>query len=531
MLFMRSWRSGLLTHVITLVQQLAQHANRAARRHARMTGNAEPTSEELQGQLHRRSGVAKRFQRPDLLTSAEVNARTWHTMNNRPAPRSFANEEQRRHVEGLGKAAFQPSQGHEFFDDHAPKGLKGGKGKALGKGAVAGGGVAGGAVSGSAIAAAAAAAGARVQADDTTEGFSADAVAQQVAGGVTESDDPTTKNAVAFDIEANDVGYLATVQIGTPPKDFRLLMDSGSSDTWVGSAETCKNTDTGSDCGKHTFLGTSTSSSFKASTDAFAVSYGTGAVKGVKVTDDLSFAGLNLKAHSFGVANEESDEFANDKTTFDGIMGLAQSVLAKQKVLTPPEALADTGLVTDAIVSYKMPRFQDKKLDGQITFGAVDPATIDASTSVTLDNISKTGFWEATIDSISVEGTDTGVTGRTAILDTGTTLIVAPLADVESVLALIDGSQTDGQGNFLIPCTTSKPLALTFGGQQFSIDPRDLIFAPVDPNNLTGDCLPGISAGNFGGPTQWLVGDVFLKNVIFTTDVTKNNQQLAKPAA
>lgn len=34
---------------------------------------------------------------------------------------------------------------------------------------------------------------------------------------------------------SDDVGYLATVQMGTPPQDFVLLMDSGSADTWVGS--------------------------------------------------------------------------------------------------------------------------------------------------------------------------------------------------------------------------------------------------------------------------------------------------------
>lgn len=40
-------------------------------------------------------------------------------------------------------------------------------------------------------------------------------------------------------IRANDVGYIATVQMGTPPADFKLLMDSGSADMWVAS-ENCQ---------------------------------------------------------------------------------------------------------------------------------------------------------------------------------------------------------------------------------------------------------------------------------------------------
>lgn len=42
------------------------------------------------------------------------------------------------------------------------------------------------------------------------------------------------------------MGYIATVQMGTPPRDFKLLMDSGSADLWVG-AEQCQSED-GGDC-------------------------------------------------------------------------------------------------------------------------------------------------------------------------------------------------------------------------------------------------------------------------------------------
>lgn len=47
------------------------------------------------------------------------------------------------------------------------------------------------------------------------------------------------------------MGYIATVQIGNPPRDFRLLMDSGSADFWVGG-EDCQ-AETGGDCVRTTF--------------------------------------------------------------------------------------------------------------------------------------------------------------------------------------------------------------------------------------------------------------------------------------
>jgi len=39
-------------------------------------------------------------------------------------------------------------------------------------------------------------------------------------------------------LSGEDDGYLATIQMGTPPQNFTVLVDSGSADFWVGS-ETC----------------------------------------------------------------------------------------------------------------------------------------------------------------------------------------------------------------------------------------------------------------------------------------------------
>jgi len=47
---------------------------------------------------------------------------------------------------------------------------------------------------------------------------------------------------------------------------------------------------------------------------------------------------------------------------------------------------------------------------------------------------------------------------------------------------------------------------LTFGKQEFTIDPRDIAFQPVDPNNPQGDCVSGITSGEVGGANEWLVG-------------------------
>lgn len=344
--------------------------------------------------------------------------------------------------------------------------------------------------------------------------------------GVTFGNSPTANDSLALDIEASDVGYLATVQMGTPPQNFLLLMDSGSADLWVGS-ENCQS-QSGGGCGNHQFLGTQSSSTFQANSTQFSVTYGTGNVAGNLVQDNIVVAGLSLPAHPFGVATSESVDFSADTTPFDGLMGLAQSTLSEEGVLTPIEALAAANLVPAPITSFKISRLADDLNDGEVTFGGLDPTKFDSQTLVSLNNVNTQGFWEANLDAVTVNGADTGLQGRTAILDTGTTLIIAPPADAAAVHQAIPGSASDGQGGFTVPCTGNASVALTFGGTSFAIDPRDIAVQPVDANDPTGNCVSGIASGNVGGATEWLVGDVFLKNAYFSTNVQANTVSLAK---
>lgn len=343
-----------------------------------------------------------------------------------------------------------------------------------------------------------------------------------VPNGVTVSSTPTTNNSLALDIEGSDVSYLATVQMGTPPRDFLILMDSGSADLWVGS-ETCVS-QTGGGCGNHKFLGSNSSASFQDTQNPFSVTYGSGAVGGTIVADNLKIGNFSLPGHTFGVANNESIQFSDSSVPFDGLMGLAQSKLSQQRKLTPVEALAKAGLIQEAITSFKIPRLADGKQDGQITFGALDTTKFDQKTLVTVDNVSKVGFWEAPVDGITVNGKDVGLQNRTAILDTGTTLMIVPPADATAVHSSIPGAQSDGQGGFQLPCKGNTTVAVAFGGRSFAIQYRD-IAVELDPRSNT--CQSGIAAGDINGPEQWLVGDVFLKNAYFSTNVKRNQMSLA----
>lgn len=88
-------------------------------------------------------------------------------------------------------------------------------------------------------------------ADTAGEGFSSVDLQAVENNTLTLANAPTTSNSLGLDDELNDVGYIATAQMGTPPRDFLLLMDSGSADLWVG-AEGCQSAN-GSGCVSSSF--------------------------------------------------------------------------------------------------------------------------------------------------------------------------------------------------------------------------------------------------------------------------------------
>jgi len=349
-----------------------------------------------------------------------------------------------------------------------------------------------------------------------------------------QADTPATIDSLGLNIEADDVGYYSTVQFGTPPRNFSVTMDSGSSDLWV-SGEGCHTEKDGKatheSCGKsRTLEGPSTSSTFVDTQQPWNITYGTGTVSGNIVTDNVFIGGISLYAHTFGIGLLESSDFTDDSVPYDGLMGLALSSASNQGTLTPPEAMAKQGLIKEAIVSYKISRFADGKGDGEISFGGLDDTKFDSATLVTVPNISKIGFWEADVGTIAIDGKDAGLTSRTAILDTGTTLVLAPAADAKVIHDGIPGAKSDGIGGYTLPCKTNVTVSFTFGGGLFTIDPRDLVTSPVNADDPTGECVSGIVADTITGDStsQWLLGDVFLKDVYFSTNVNKMSISLAR---
>jgi len=127
-------------------------------------------------------------------------------------------------------------------------------------------------------------------------------------------------------------------------------------------------------------------------------------------------------------------------------------------------------------------------------------------------------YWSIPMDSLSVNNKTiaipSGSSSGLSAIDTGTTLIAAPLSIAAALYQAIPNSQAGSgqyEGYFFYPCSTKVNVSLTFGGTSYPIQQSDFEAFQVEQNQCVGAVFAVDMSGN-GGP-QWIVGDAFLKNV------------------
>ncbi|CAG8549783.1 8378_t:CDS:1, partial [Ambispora gerdemannii] len=286
-----------------------------------------------------------------------------------------------------------------------------------------------------------------------------------------------------------DIGYHGPIQISG--QTFNVIFDTGSSDLWV-PAQQC----TDAACKAHKTFDPKKSKGFKSDNKPFEIQYGTGAVSGVIATDDVSIAGAMAKGQTFGLSTKMSEDFENSE--FDGILGMGLDQLSSQNAKTPFTQLVEQKAVKDSVFGFFLGRQSDgTDSKSQLTLGGVDSSKFTGELKYN-KLVSDVGFWEIALDDASVDGKPLKFSKKTAIIDTGTTLLIAPPADAAAIHKAIKGAVFQ-QGEYFVPCKTTAVVALTFGGVTYKISPKDLAREKTNQNDM---CLSGIAGGNIGGADQ-----------------------------
>ncbi|XP_040854758.1 chymosin-like [Ochotona curzoniae] len=310
-----------------------------------------------------------------------------------------------------------------------------------------------------------------------------------------------------------DLQYFGKIQIGTPPQEFTVLFDTGSSDLWVPSIY-CKS----EACKTHKRFDPAKSSTFKDMDKHLSIQYGTGSMEGFLGYDTVIVSGIVDTHQTVGLSTKEPGD-AFTYSEFDGIMGMGYPSLTASPYSVPVfDNLMNKHLVAQDLFSVYLSRTEKGSM---LTLGGIDSKYY--KDDLHWVPVTQEGYWQFTLDRVTVDGKVVACKdGCQAILDTGTSLLVGPDSDIRHIQRAI-GATDEGDGEYVLNCKnlSSKPtVVFELNGKKF----------PLPPSAYTTKDDDVCSSGFEGelGSQLWILGDVFIREYYSVFDRANNRLGLAK---
>lgn len=332
--------------------------------------------------------------------------------------------------------------------------------------------------------------------------------------------DPEHPDAVGIFQDGKDYTYFVKAAIGSAKQALYMLVDTGAGSTWVmGSRCTTE------PCQLHDTFDPATSTTFKKHDLDFTVKYGKGKVSGTTGTDTMRIGDVEVSMR-FGVADTASDDFKH--FPFDGILGMAP---AEGKTDNFPVTLQDDKAMGSNVFAVYLSRGASGQNRGELTLGGINEDRVEGG-ALTYTGVPKDHKdWAVPLGDVGVVGGKAlGVQGRLAHIDTGTSFIFAPKADVKALHGLIPGATSGDDVNWQVPCGTKEKLYFSFSGKAFEVLPQDWVQAKGDKGMCKSNVYGKAVVKNEG----WLLGAVYLKNVYAVFDMDERRigfSQLAEVSA
>mmetsp|Transcript_19240 Transcript_19240/g.46325 ORF Transcript_19240/g.46325 Transcript_19240/m.46325 type:complete len:473 (+) Transcript_19240:139-1557(+) len=264
------------------------------------------------------------------------------------------------------------------------------------------------------------------------------------------------KQRVAVGTRANQfkTAYFGWVSLGTPAghQIFSVVFDTGSAHLVIPSA-TCQS----KSCTKHRRFWRKRSSSAVdinhdgavvtkgSARDQLSVSYGTGEVVGIFVSDtvclgmqprleeDVASTAPCSKMHSVLATAMSDQPFAS--FAFDGVLGLALPGLSETPAFNFVDQLAKSGRVQSGMFSLFLATEHDKE-PAELTFGGVKSERMQSPLQWASVLDPQTGYWLLPIKAVRIAGEELPSCADgacRAVVDTGTSLIAAPKKVVKDI--------------------------------------------------------------------------------------------------
>lgn len=328
----------------------------------------------------------------------------------------------------------------------------------------------------------------------------------------------------SFDVTNVAVVYSADVGVGNPATTYSLLIDTGSSNTWVGAGKSFVRTSTSVNTGH-----------------SVSVTYGSGSFSGTEWTDTVTLSSdLVITGQGVGVASRSSG-FSG----FDGILGIGpvdlteNTVSGVSTVPTVTDNLLSQGTISEEVVGvYFAPTTTTETTNGELTFGGIDTSHI--SGSITYTSLTSTfpasAYWGID-ESITYGTSGSNVLSSTAgIVDTGTTLVLIA-TDAFSRYRSLTGATEDATTGLLRITTANyanlQSLFFNVGSQSYEFTKNAQTW-PRSLNTAIGGSSSSIYlivadlGSNSGEGLDFINGYTFLERYYSAFDTTNSRVGFAE---
>jgi hypothetical protein len=309
--------------------------------------------------------------------------------------------------------------------------------------------------------------------------------------------------------------YYTEIEIGTPAKTFKVCPDTGSSNLWVPSVK-CKSIA----CWLHANYNSAESSTYTPDGRNVSIEYGSGSCEGFGSNDVVTLDGISAEMTFAEMTTEGSVSFVAAK--FDGILGLAFQEISVGDIPPVLKVFKDKGLIDKYTVSFRLGREPDQT--GEMTIGGWNTEAFEGE--LKWIPISRQLWWYFDFEDVLVNGVSTNICQAKegalchGILDTGTSMLVAPTADMDIVMKDIS---VDARCQNL---DKNPTVSFVINGNTFDLAPEEYVL------NLSGECLPGMMGMDLG-LDLFIFGDTFLRKYYSVYDMNDGQPRLgiavAKP--
>ncbi|XP_057583937.1 pregnancy-associated glycoprotein 2-like [Hippopotamus amphibius kiboko] len=312
-----------------------------------------------------------------------------------------------------------------------------------------------------------------------------------------------------------DIYYVGNITIGTPPQEFKVIFDTGSSCMWVPSIH-CSSPS----CRSHNLFNPQLSSTLRLTGQSINFKYSTGRMAGVVAYDTLRIMNLVDLGQPF-VLTETQSGF--DHAPFDGVLGLGYPSLGPKRITPVLENLMKQGLISQPVFAFY---FSTRNKNGSVVmFGGVDHSYHKGQ--LKWIPVSQIRLWYITMNRITMKEVTVGCYhGCKAILKTGTTLLAGPTRLVTNIQKLINAVPYGEE--YQVPCSNIQSLPtiiFTIGGNDYPVPSEAYIW------KVRGHCISMFRGGaeDLSELETWILGDIFLRLYFLVYD-HKNNRIGLAPA-